>query len=106
MWETIFAFAAACFVIFVAGLLVHRQRRREEELRRLEETLLETFDDIVDEVELFTYEDLPERTLTYLEKRMNAFDKSLPPTTPPKTKYKKGGRKHAKFKAKKHFTND
>jgi len=110
MWVTVFAFVAACITIFVAGRLVHRQRLREEELKRIEEGLLMTLDNAVNDVEILTSEELSERTLTYLEKRLDTFDKSLSTIQPPKQelyrKSKKGGKKGAKLKDKKYFTDD
>ena len=75
--ENFVAFLFASFSIFVAGLLVRKQNKIIEETKKLNKEIENSLEEVANEVDILIGEEPSERTLTYLEKRMETFNKTL-----------------------------
>lgn len=102
MIETILALLAACITIYISGLLVRKQNKIQEETKELANIKKNSLEEIEEEVKLLLNEDTKERTLSYLETRMESLNKCLSIVKNPKYR----DRRNNNVKRKKHFTDD
>lgn len=101
MLETILAILAAAITIFIAGLLVRKQNEFHEVTEELNKQNNNSLEGIAAEVEVLTGKKPLDSKITYLEHRMDIFNKTLNIVKKPTYK-----RRNKNVKRKKDFADD
>lgn len=107
MWETTLAIMAAMLTIFIAGLLVKKQRRCHEHEQELKKKVEDGLESIANEVEILTGGEPVDASLIYLEKRIKKLNDSIALTRAISYRDPESERGRIKRgKGKKYFAND